>query len=243
MPGTDLRHRVAQLYFDLLYNPVYDLTTARLAPYQRLQATCIDRLEFAHHDCVLCVGVGTGNEIRGILSRNGQVDIVGVDLSPAALRRAGNKAIQYGKAVELHLMDAQELAFPDKTFDKALCLHLMGFLPDDRRATAEIVRVLKDGAQFVITYPSGNSLLRIGAEAGRSVGLQLKAGRGAKALEQLVALVAAGLINIPVGLWVKPRQGFYSRPQLEGMFASFPLSQLRIEEDGVYQEFIVSGIK
>ena len=54
--------KVMKVYFDLVYNPVYDFTTAQLALYHRLQCTCIDKFEFDDGDKELCDGVGTSNE-------------------------------------------------------------------------------------------------------------------------------------------------------------------------------------
>lgn len=237
------RRRLAELCFDLLYNPIYDVTTARLSPYRRFQESCVGRLHYNDNDRVLCVGVGTGNEIVRILGQNGRTSVVGVDVSAQALKRAARKASGLGRSVELEHMDAQELAFLDQSYDSVLCLHVMGFLNDDGRATAEIMRVLKRGGQFVITYPWGNGLTRLGAEAGQGIWSKLKAGKMGQAAQESVALVAGGLINIPVSWWVKPSGGFYSRQHLEQMFGLLGLSRWQIDEDEVYQEFVVWGTK
>ena len=62
--------KLMQRYFDLVYNPLYDLTVAQTSPYRRFQKTCIDKLQLDDNDAVLCIGVGTGNEILNILERN-----------------------------------------------------------------------------------------------------------------------------------------------------------------------------
>lgn len=237
------RRRLAELCFDLVYNPIYDMTTARLSPYGRFQDGCIGKLRLRQGDRVLCVGVGTGNEIVRILEQNGSVDIAGVDISPKALQRARGKASRLGKPVELRRMDAQQLDFPDRSFDAVVCLHVMGFLREDSRATGEVVRVLKENGQFVVTYPSGNGLWRLGAEAGQGMWRKCRGGRWGQAARDLAALAAGGLINVPVSWWVKPKGGFYSRMQLNEMFGALRLKSWQLEEDRVYQEFIVWGAK
>ena len=47
----------------------------------------------------------------------------------------------------------------------------------------------KDEGQFLITFPSGNNLLELGAEVARSVMHKFRSGRRADALEELAASV------------------------------------------------------
>jgi ubiquinone/menaquinone biosynthesis C-methylase UbiE len=73
--------KLIQTYFNIAYNQVYDFVTARLSLYRRLQERCIDKLELRNDDQVLCVGVGTGNELSRILQINENVCVTGVDYS------------------------------------------------------------------------------------------------------------------------------------------------------------------
>ena len=85
-----------QKYFDYLYNPVYDITTARLNQYRKLQAKCIEKLELFSNDKVLCVGLGTGNELTAMLRKSRNLNIAGVDYSKTAIRKAHEKAKKLG---------------------------------------------------------------------------------------------------------------------------------------------------
>jgi len=113
--------KLMQAYFNFAYNPVYDFTTARLSLYRKLQGRCVSRLELRDNDKVLCVGLGTGNEIFHILQMNRNVDIIGIDYSSTALRKAYKKALRLGKEIELLLMDARNLEFTAGSFDKVIC--------------------------------------------------------------------------------------------------------------------------
>lgn len=88
-----LPRKLMQSYFDFAYNRVYDFTTARIGCYQTLLRTCIDKLHLRDNDRVLCVGLGTGNEVIPILERNKNINIVGVDYSYTALHKAYEKAL------------------------------------------------------------------------------------------------------------------------------------------------------
>lgn len=235
--------RLMQLYFNFIYNPLYDLTVAQTSPYQRLQRECIDKLQFESNDSVLCVGVGTGNEIIRIIERNGDVSIVGVDTSLKALHRAYQKAVRHGKEIAIFQMDAHRLELADESFDKVVCLHVMGFLEDDRKGTEEIIRVLKSKGQCVITYPSGTGGFELGVEIARSVWRDLRSGQFNKAAKQCFATLAGGIAYAPGAYWVRPRQGFYSRESLKGMLDSLGIRDYHIDEDKPYQDFIVYGEK
>lgn len=231
-----------QAYFNLVYNPVYDFTTGRLNRYQKLQRECVDKLRLGDNDTILCVGLGTGNEISHILSTNRNVSIIGVDYSNTALQKAYKKALRLGKEIEILVMDAQRLQFTTGSFDKVLCLHVMDFIEDKRKAAKEIIRVLKDGGQYVITYPSdkeeklGCSLLR------DIIRDNLKSGKHpVKAFFKLVAQMLTGFVYLP--LLARPNKSFYSRGELEAMITQLATGDFQIDEDPVYQDFIVYGRK
>ncbi|GAI99358.1 unnamed protein product, partial [marine sediment metagenome] len=79
--------RLMQAYFNFAYNPVYDFTIARLNRYRKLQERCVNKLEPEDNDRMLCVGLGTGNEISHILEMNKNVCIIGIDYSHTALQK------------------------------------------------------------------------------------------------------------------------------------------------------------
>ncbi len=111
--------RFQNLYFDWVYTPLYDFTVAQLEAYHRLQSASLDRLSLRDSCVVLSVGTGTGNELLGLIQRNGATDwsLVAVDLSRRSLSIAGRKARRNGKAVAVLQMDAQHLGFADGQFD------------------------------------------------------------------------------------------------------------------------------
>ena len=229
-------------YFDLVYNPVYDFTTARFASYHRLQSKCVVKFEFDDGDRVLCVGVGTGNEIIRILGINSKVNIVGVDYSKIALQKAYKKTLRLGKEIKVLAMDAQSLEFTTGSFNKVLCLHVMDFIEDDGKATAEILRVLKEGGQFVITYPSDKEDVKLGVNLLKdSIRHNINSGKFIRVLPQLLAQILVGIVYLP--LLFRPKKRFYSRRELEAIFSELTGGDFQIEEYPVYQDFIVYGRK
>jgi ubiquinone/menaquinone biosynthesis C-methylase UbiE len=96
---------------------------------------------------VLEVAVGTGLNLD---SYPGDVTITGVDLSPAMLEHAHRRAAASGRKVTLHLGDAHRLEFPDASFDTVVCTFSLCAIPDERRAVAEMWRVLRPGGQLLL---------------------------------------------------------------------------------------------
>jgi SAM-dependent methyltransferase len=92
----------------------------------------------------LDAGLGTG---RNIQFYPPEVQVVGIDISPAMLARAERKRLSLGADVELHQMDVTHLAFEDQSFDAAAATFLFCVLPDDLQVPAlrEIGRVVKSG--------------------------------------------------------------------------------------------------
>ena len=236
--------KLMRFYFNFVYNPVYDFSTGRLHRYYTLQKACIGKFEFKDNDTVLCVGVGTGNEVLHILRANRNVSIVGIDYSETALQRASEKALSLGKEIEVLNVDAQHLEFATGSFDKVLCLHVMDFMENNRQATREIFRVLRDGGQFVITYPSDKEDIKLGSGLLKdTINNGLASGKNRiRVILGLVPRFLMGFVYLPQ-LILRPKKNIYSRRELRAMFAQLTDGGFHIEEDPVYQDFIVYGRK
>jgi len=87
----------------------------------------------------------------------GAVDLpalaVGVDLSPAMLRRARAEAPPLAAPARRHLVlgELGALPFGDGSFDLAWCRLTVGFLPSLAAPLAELARVLAPGGELVLT--------------------------------------------------------------------------------------------
>jgi hypothetical protein len=119
----------------------------------------------------------------------------------------------------------------------------MDFLTENREVTSEILRVLKKGGQFVITYPSdkegpkfGFNLLKDGIHSNLDSGKHR-----IKAVFEPLAQIVVGIVYLP--LLFRPKKRFYSRSQLEAIITELTTGDFQIEEDPVYQDFIVYGKK
>jgi ubiquinone/menaquinone biosynthesis C-methylase UbiE len=96
---------------------------------------------------VLEVAVGTG---RNFTFYPRGVRLTGIDLSPAMLEFARKKADELGLDADLREGDAQQLPFPDASFDTVVCTLSLCTIPNDRRAITEMKRVLRPGGRLLL---------------------------------------------------------------------------------------------
>ena len=89
--------------------------------------------------------VGTGTGFFAILLAEKGHRVEGIDLTPAMLEEARTLAKQRNLDITFREMDAQNLAYPDDTFDVVISRNLTWTLPDPQRAYASWFRVLKPG--------------------------------------------------------------------------------------------------
>lgn len=94
---------------------------------------------------VLEVGVGSGKNIS-LYPEN--TDITAIDFSPRMLEMAKKKALKYDKNVKLVEMDAQNMSFPDNTFDSIFTTCVFCTVPDPVKGFEEIRRVCKPNGKI-----------------------------------------------------------------------------------------------
>ena len=101
---------------------------------------------------VLDIACGTGEpaiSLAALLASDGEV--VGVDISPAPLKIAEERATQRGLSnVTFHQADAHELPFPDNSFDCITSRLGIMFFADLPRALREMRRVLRPEARAIL---------------------------------------------------------------------------------------------
>ncbi|MBC8144198.1 MAG: class I SAM-dependent methyltransferase [bacterium] len=107
---------------------------------------------------VLDYGCGTGGSTCTIAQSGARV--TGIDISPGAIAVAQQKVRDagLGDRVDLHVMNAEELAFDDNTFDVVCGSSVLHHLDLDA-CYREIHRVLKPGGVAVFDEPLGHNPL------------------------------------------------------------------------------------
>lgn len=122
---------------------------------------------------VLEIGVGMGADYLEWLKAGAQA--TGIDFSAASIERARRRCELAGCRPELRVADAENLPFPDNSFDVVYSYGVMHHSPDTQQCVREAWRVLKPGGQariMVYHHPSLTGLmlwLRYGFLRGKSL--------------------------------------------------------------------------
>ena len=113
-------------------------------------------------DRVLDVGTGTGSLASSLDHALRTIDIVAIDPSEGFIGFAQKSSPS--RRIRFERGDAQALPFPDRSFDDAMALLVLNFVPDHRKAVAEMRRVTRPQGRVgacVWDYAAGMQSLRI----------------------------------------------------------------------------------
>jgi len=107
---------------------------------------------------LLDIGFGTGLSLPHYPP---SVEVIGIDASLGMLRFAQHDIAGQAKTVQLVQMDAERLAFPDRTFDSVAFNLCLCTIPDPERAVREAVRVARPGAPMTFLEHVRSHLLPV----------------------------------------------------------------------------------
>jgi phosphatidylethanolamine/phosphatidyl-N-methylethanolamine N-methyltransferase len=142
-------YRIYSRFYDAFFGPFF---------YQG-QRQAVKMMNIRPHDRVLEVGVGTG-ALLPFYPR--YTRLMGIDLSPEMLGRAELARARLGlNRAKLLIMDAQDLQFPEASFDKVIAAYVVSVVPDPARMVAEMKRVCKKGGElfFINHFKSEGRIL------------------------------------------------------------------------------------
>lgn len=103
---------------------------------------------------VLEVAIGTG---RNLPFYPQDVRITGIELSPAMLSLARQRATELGITADLIEGDAEALPFADNRFDTVVCALSLCSIPQPAKAIGEMARVLKPGGRLLLLDHIGST--------------------------------------------------------------------------------------
>jgi SAM-dependent methyltransferase len=94
---------------------------------------------------VLEIGVGLGSDHQRFAEAG--ADLTGIDLTERAIQHTSHRLSLFGLTSNLAIGDAENLSFPDSTFDLVYSWGVLHHTPDTAKAIAEVHRVLKPGGE------------------------------------------------------------------------------------------------
>ena len=105
--------------------------------------TLCEALDLRAGSRVLDVAAGNGNATLAAARR--WCDVVSTDYVPSLLESAKTRAAAEGHTIQFQQADAENLPFPDASFDVVMSTFGVMFTPNQEQAAAELARVCKPG--------------------------------------------------------------------------------------------------
>jgi len=120
---------------------------------------------------ILDVGSGTGSLAFAVAEGKARAQIVGIDPSEEYVAYANSKN-RFANRASFQTGDAQQMSFPDASFDASVSLLVFNYIPDSLKALREVRRVTKPGGRIsaaVWDYGAGMRMLRAFWDAATSL--------------------------------------------------------------------------
>ena len=108
---------------------------------------------------ILDVGAGPGVFTRRLLDRGASCCVV--DLSHAMVAAARRQLLGGTGRPSFIVGDIEGLPFATGSFDAALCVGVLQYLPTPEASLTELARVVAPGGQLIVTFPNARSPLNI----------------------------------------------------------------------------------
>lgn len=147
MPTTEgLKREIAELYDGVAAS--YD----RSGPgfHAHFGRRLVELSRVSEGGAVLDVATGRGAVLFAAAEKVGAGGrVTGIDISENMVGMSAREIARRGmRNVTVRRMDAEQLDFPDATFDHVLCASALFYFPNIERLLAEFYRVLKPGGRF-----------------------------------------------------------------------------------------------
>lgn len=218
------------------YARVYD-SLCQLDPYRELVRDLVDRIAPRSQQHILDAGCGTGQVTRAVQDRCPTARLIGVDASPAMLKRAAGR----GRWAELAQVDLDgPLPFPEEWFDAIVSSNVLYSLPRPGFTLGELSRVMKPGGRLVLATPA--SEFRLGA----LIGDQLARGwrQRVRFLSLLPSLCLVLLFNFAILSRARERTyHFFGPEELRGLLEASGFEPVELGRTYADQDWLVLALK
>ena len=114
---------------------------------------------------VLDIACGSGNV--ALVAARRYCNVAGIDIAENLIDRARQRAAAEGSQIDFRVGDAQDLPYPDASFDIVFSVFGAMFAPDQSKAAREMLRVCRPGGRIVMAnwMPEGFGVDFFGAHA------------------------------------------------------------------------------
>lgn len=127
---------------------------------KRINSLAITMLELQPEDQLLELGMGNGLFVRQLLAEKAGIHYTGIDFSALMVAESTKNNEQTIAAGRCKFINSKVASMPlaDQSIDKVFCVNLVYFWRNPELELAEIKRIMKPGARFVIGIRSRESM-------------------------------------------------------------------------------------
>jgi len=132
-----------------LFLPLYDPLVTLLGG-NRSRRELIEQASITSGQRILDIGCGTGSFAVLLMRQRADVEVIGLDPDPKALRRAKAKATRAAVSIQFDQGFADQLPYESRSFDRVFSSLMFHHLDEQtqQRTLTEVLRVLKPGGSF-----------------------------------------------------------------------------------------------
>jgi ubiquinone/menaquinone biosynthesis C-methylase UbiE len=142
----------------------FDLVVKLTMPEKKFRTKLIDNIAPQNGEIILEFGFGTGQNLILLQQRNGNTQLIGVDIDPKVKAIAAHKMGKLGLDLPLDLYDGETFPYDDNSFDKVFSSLVFHQLDKNTKLAclSEIYRVLKPGGKLIVGDwgPARSTLMR-----------------------------------------------------------------------------------
>ncbi|NDK56646.1 class I SAM-dependent methyltransferase [Pontibacter fetidus] len=128
-----------------LYLPIYDLIADRI--FRKYRKRSVELLNAKPSDAILLLGAGTGLDLPYMQQ---YTNLTAIDITPGMITKLQQRAEKLGVTIDAQVMNGQQLAFADNSFDAVVAHLILAVIPDPIACIKEVERVLKPGGTVMI---------------------------------------------------------------------------------------------
>ena len=150
--GMSIKKKLSSRDFYDLVAPIYLPIDIFL---NRYKSALIEKIQALIKGELLCIGIGFGKELN--LYKKHQV--TGIDHSKKMVSKA--KKFNRGNHVNIELMNGEDTAFPNESFDYIVISHVLSVTDNPKKLIQESGRLLKKGGRiFILNHFTPNNPLK-----------------------------------------------------------------------------------
>jgi ubiquinone/menaquinone biosynthesis C-methylase UbiE len=124
-----------------------------------LQKWIFSKIHLQENERVLELGCGTGQLwLENFNTVPSNCSIILSDFSTEMVNKASSNLQLLNLPIEFEIIDAEEIPYPDHTFDVVIACHMLYHIPNIQQALKSINRIMKPNSRFIATTVSKRHL-------------------------------------------------------------------------------------